>query len=494
MKRANDILLGLLLVVGLTGWFLLSTALADEVPDAWLVATAAIAALALSAAVGWPSRTDLANLSAPDTVLTAAAGVLALVVAPALVLANRFTDAPPGSEVIFFTTAVWGAVALLVALASAPDRPRLAQASYALAGVIGAATLVANWERPSSFSPFVRYPGSHAAFIVAGLAWMAATLVIVKQSRRTPEPTLLIASGSGALVGLVWALATAPSPAGIGSSLALLVGATGCAAVSFIAWTRVADGDFSAPAGLWFLVPVAATVFGVLEQFIGPRGPDPVVWAGASAGIALCLVGAFGVATSSRRSTGPATEMRASMSSSDTGERARSSRLALSSAVLAGVSLAVALISLALPTLAATVRGTNDGAAYVARWNLLGYETAAGWLAVVAAALLLTAAVDVVRGGWRRGPVTQGVIGAALVACYPLVVSTPLRTWNRWVPVAIQTEYGTEYASLQFSVEHHPARVVALALAVVAAVVLLIGAATARSSAAQELGSSGETQ
>ena len=477
MKRANDILLGALLVIGLAGWFLLSTVLADEVPDAWLVATAALGACALSAASGWPRREDFAAVSAPDVVLTAVAGVLALVVAPALVLANRFTDAPPGSEVLFFTTAVWGALALLVALASAADRPRLAQASYALAGVVGAATLVANWERPSSFSPFVRYPSSHAAFIVAGLAWMVATLVIVRQSRRAPEATLLMASGAGALAGLVWALATAPSIAGLTDSVVLLLAAAACAAVTFVAWVRLAGSDFSAPAGLWFLAPVVVAGFGVFEQVVNPRGPDPVVWAGASVGIALCVVGAFGVAASSRR--GAARDAaRAGMSAGGSirASQAPTRRFALASAALAGTSLAAALISLALPALGATVRGTNDGAAYVARWNLLGYETAVGWLAVVAAALLLTAAVDVVRDGWRRGPMMQGVIGAALVACYPLVVSTPLRTWNRWVPVAIQSEYGTEYASLQFSVVHQPVRVAALVLTVAAAAVLLVGA------------------
>ena len=45
-------------------------------------------------------------------------------------------------------------------------------------GLFGAAAVLANWERPSSFSPFVRYPTEDVAMLVAGAAWAAFSVLV----------------------------------------------------------------------------------------------------------------------------------------------------------------------------------------------------------------------------------------------------------------------------------------------------------------------------
>jgi hypothetical protein len=138
------------------------------------------------------------------------------------------------------------------------------------------------------------------------------------------------------------------------------------------------------------------------------------------------------------------------------------------------------VVALALPSFQASVEGTRStGEAYAVTWALLGYESAAGWLPAVAGALLLSA-VATLRRRRRAQNVLVALSSLVALAAYPLLASTPLRTWNRWVPVEIQSEYGTEYAMIAFEAVHDAVRVAAVALGVLAAVLMLAAAYAAR--------------
>ena len=480
MKRWSHIALAALFVAGASGWFLLSTVLLDELPDALLILGVALASLLLVLAMGLPSRQDLSALRPPSVGYAALAGVLMLVVAPGIVLANRFTDAPPGSETLFLTTAGWVLPALIAAALVPRQRPTARQVAFLATGVLGVATILANWERPSSFSPFIRYPSQDVAFLVAGVAWAAGAVLLLRGRSAKERRALTTISALVAVVAAALYLVISggvPDLALLSPRLGVWLAASVSYAAFFIAWALLSQtAGIPAAASLWLLPAVVITGFGAFEQVFSPRGPDPVVGTGAFAGIALAILGCLGTWLSARADEAqpPATTR---------------PKVAVLAVVLSAASLAVAVIALGLPAIRATVNGSlTSGQAYSAQWNLLGYETAGGWAAVVAGGLLLSLSLHALsnRRLWR----VLGAVGAGVIAlaAYWFVASTPLHTWTRWVPVEIQSEYGTEYTLLQFAVVHQPVRIAALALGAAAAVALLVSAFTAlRSSQGEDV-------
>lgn len=478
MKRRNHIALAGLLVLGASGWFLLSTVLLDELPDEVLVLAAALASLATLAALGVPSRADLKRLGGAQLAWSALAGVLMLAVSPLVILANRFTDAPPGSETLFLTTSAWAGLALLASAFLPRGRANLRQVAFVCAGVVGGAALLANWERPSSFSPFVRYPSQDLAFLAAGAIWLAGGLILIRsKSQHDTHPAQVVAAAAGAgaafialaLSGKLATISQIPSYAGV------LLAASVLSSAVFVGWLVLAGRvGVAATSALWLLPPVAITGFGVFEQAFSPRGPDPVIWPGALAGITLAVLGALGAWLS--RDAGSPAPARA----------AARSKTGLAAAFLSVAAFGTAAVALGLPAIEASVKGSlTSGQAYSAQWNLLGFETAGGWAAVVAGVLLISSALDALSTRRPGRILASATVCAVVLGAYYYLASTPLHTWTRWVPVEIQSEYGTEYTLLQFATVHNPMRLAALALGAAAVVALCVNAVAVRRSQEQ---------
>jgi hypothetical protein len=119
------------------------------------------------------------------------------------------------------------------------------------------------------------------------------------------------------------------------------------------------------------------------------------------------------------------------------------------------------------------------GEGFSATWTQLGFESAVGWLAVMAA-LALLGGIYAYREG-RSAPAWGSATFAALVAsgAAPFLLDTTMHTWNRWVPASVQQTYGTEYARFTVSAIVEPVRVAAFALVVVSAAILLVAAVAA---------------
>jgi drug/metabolite transporter (DMT)-like permease len=481
MSKTNQLILAAVFVVAVAAWFILSTVLMDEVSDGTLVALMAVGAFVFTAAADVPSVARLRSLDRSTLLTSALGGALVACAAPAIVLANRFTDAPPGTETLFFTTAAWGVLGVAGALIVRWKRPSAQQMAFALIGLLGVAALVANWERPSSFSPLVRYWRWELGFLLAGLCWVGGSLLLQRLLSGTrSDGVLFVAASSGALLAFVYAVYEAGSGGFTGLSyvwagaFALMV----AFGMLFVAWTRLIPAvGVGRVSGLWFLPAVLITTVTVYEQAVSPRGPDPVIWAGALGGMALAGLGAagvwFAVRTAQKDGVPETTRL-----------PARITAVSSALAVLAGA------ISLVLPAFAVSVAGTlADGQAYAATWELLGFESAGGWIPLLAGALLFTASLGVLAesGSASRVTALAAVAGAIALGSYWFVADTPLHTWNRWIPVEIQSEYGTEYALIEFATIHDPVRLAALAFAAAAAVALLIVVYTGRA----ERGSAG---
>lgn len=449
-----------ILVAGaaLAGWFLVITTVMDQIPDAALVAGTTLVALVFAAAFhGVPKFDPMKRRLLVQAVL---GGAMALGAAPLLALWQRASDAPSGSETLLFTTTAWGVLGALGALASRKDSARWVRGAGALFALAGTAALLANWERPSSFSPMVKFPAAETTMLVAGVLFVAGSWVLAHVLRESPARQVVVPALAGALlvalVGLSFGGPGRPEVWRVIWPQAVLLGAIEAAIA--ITWTRLvaSRGVPSASAAL-FIPPLAITCLSIAEKATGQYGPDPVLWPAALTGVALAAIGAAAVWWTPR----PAGD------GCPTGRSVRVTGLATT-----GVAVAVALASLATPAFRAMSEGVlADNTVYKVSWTMSGAESAAGWLPLVAALLLLAM--------WLEGPARasrQGVLalGAAFaLVAYPLLAATPLRTWTTWIPAEVQQAYGTEYARMVTVPVHDAVRVAAIGLCALACVVAL---------------------
>ncbi|MDY0088503.1 MAG: hypothetical protein RBS78_08155 [Coriobacteriia bacterium] len=447
----------LLLAAASAAHFVFETAVAPSVEDRGLVLAVALAStLLLLVAGGWPRLTDLRSLGIRHAAYALLAGMLGLAVAPALVTANRYSDAPAGAVVAFWTLAAWG---LLLVAVSAWKARRSLRVAGALVSLVGCMGILGSWERPSSFSLLVRFPREEIAFMIAGVAWAAFAFVTGSLAREHGARAVYALAGAGGLVGaLAWGItATGWDLAALLPPASVLPAAltAGIMAVTTAHLVRKAGAHL--PGAAMLAGPALITTLLVVEEATGTFGPRPVILTEAWWGAAVAIAGIAVVLTGSRL---PA------------GQPPPHSVLSVVGTGLAIGSAGVALCALALPGVAVVVRGTTAaGATFTADFTLSAFRTVGGWLALAACALALAA--------WRElpGRVTAAVALAAGVivsAAHRTLAFTPLHTWMPWIPAEVQHDYGTEYASIVFSEVSTTAQVVGIIGACLALGALLV--------------------
>ncbi|HEY3316836.1 MAG TPA: hypothetical protein VGK50_00215 [Coriobacteriia bacterium] len=438
--RLRQLLWGFVLVLALSAGFVVQTALVSRLPAALAASVAVVpAALALMLVSSRLPKTPA--LDRRDTLIAAGIG-LAVWLVPFLVAAGRKSDTPPGSEVLFLTTAVWGLLLVLGGLASARPSPSAARVAGALLGVTGAVGILANWERPSSFSPFVRYQTEELVMLLAGAVWVAAVTALAGLVRRHgPIASLRAVALPAGAAGVIGALLLAPSRLALlaPSRLALLatpgVGlfallAAMAAFASLLAWARLLkDVPTYRIAAAYFLPPVVLTAFSAVERATVAYGPNPVVWPPALAGMAV--VAAAAVVTALPDETGVRTPA--------------PDRTTLVARGLAILALGLAAAGLASTDLVVSVKGSlTSGAAFSATFGMSGFETAGGWLA--ACCSLFVASWAWGRRPSRRIAITWLAALAVAAAAWIPVHTTVTHAWTAWIPAEVQQDFGTEYA------------------------------------------------
>jgi hypothetical protein len=423
-------------VVGVSATYLLTTVIMDALPDAVTVAGAALVAALVTALVTRPSPRRVA--AAPRNAVWAAiaGGIACWWAAPLLTLAQRSSDAPSGSETLFFMTSVVGAACMAAGFVwFRVPRHSLVIPAAAVAGLAAAAGLLASWERPSSFSPFVRFPVQEAWMCVAAVLFAAGALSLAWAARRLGSCDAgAIALSAAAAAGVVAAIPSYTTLAGTSAEAWTGLFYLGLALALWSAsWVRVVERSGMLSAGSCLLLgPIALTLLAGVERLVAVYGASPVDWPAAVA--CAVVLGLAVAAVWSAESPGHVSPMRAT------------SRI---TALLAASLVAAAVASLFTPALQATVTG-HVADRFSASWVQPGYLSGSGWLAFSAAITAAAVAVAASTGRARRTWAVASVLAVACsVAVWPLAATT-LRTQNGWIPAAVQQAYGTEYA--QFSV------------------------------------------
>lgn len=460
----NPPLCAAMIVAGSAVWFVVSTLLIGEVSDSVIMAGSLVVAVAfISGFVGTavPARVKAAGRR--EVVLAGAAGVLAWYLAPLVILSQRATDAPSGTETLFFTTAGIVLASVLVSMIFWGERTTFTQTAATVLVVLGSAVLLANWERPSSFSPFLKFPVEEAIILLA-CGVFALGLVGGRRSAGLLglRTSLWIGIASAAAVALVLALPdTTAAIAAYGRTWPQLILAGVALSTLATGLVGFANGRGVVRATAWVAVtPIALTALTVVERLTGAFGPTPIVWAGAAGGSVLVILGLLVLQTAYR---------------ADALTSVRRGPASIATIVLGGVATAVSVAALFLPAFNASVVGTTEaGASFVAGWTFAGAEAAVGWLPLAASLLALATAFEAGRRVSVRAALIAAVSALAAAVVYPLVVSTPLHTWTRWIPAEIQQAYGTEYARLTLKVAPHLVRYAAVAFSAVASVFLIV--------------------
>jgi hypothetical protein len=411
----------------------MTVALAGRLPAPALAAGQAIGALAIAVIIAGRPLAAVRALDPRSRALACASG-LALVLGPVAVLSSaRMSDAPAGSVVVFWMAGGWALIAALFGATIAFRAGGRVRAAMAAAGglvvLAGVAGVVANWERPSSFSPLVRFPVQEVAILAGGALLIAGALALIRVAgERGLDGSLVLATATAAVAGSAWwavgGLSTGWSA--LAEQPVQVVLAAVAWGVVCVALPRVLRSNGPERSGaLLGAAPLLLSALIWVEQLVGVAGPQPMIVPGVVAG--GVTLGAGFMALWAARGGRPAEGSRR--------------RIIVAFAL---VPLVLAAEALTLSAVLAQVRASGPAGAFVGSWTLLGWESVAGVTAFALAALLCALAL-------ADRPVWPALLGLAGCAVWPLALSTPMHVLTAWLPIGIEQYYGTEYASIDFT-------------------------------------------
>lgn len=359
-------------------------------------------------------------------------GLLSFFTPVAIIAAVRLSDAPAGSVVVFWAAGGWAALAALLAAWAAWRSARRHRAflagAAAAACIAGASSVLANWERPSSFSPLIRFPGQEMAILFAGIPLIAGVLLLISAAKRAGAPGVnLIAASAGFVAALLWVVLSGPVEAFRAlTELPVQVTLAGLAwgAVSTLLPRVVADRGISAAGAAFVIAPALLSALTWVEQLVGVAGPQPFIIPGVIAGSLIA-----------------ATAMMALLRI----PFAESATLPLWLRAVACIPLLASVVALSLPTVTAHADvNSPPTAVFKGSWVLLGLESVAAWSAV-ALSLLFAAAL------FTRRQRLLPLVGAAASVAWFVLLDVPTHVLNDWLSPAVQSYYGTEYGRISFT-------------------------------------------
>jgi hypothetical protein len=411
----------------------MTVALTGRLHGAALAAAQALGALALAAIAAGRPIAAVRAMDARSRALACAGGLAGILGPVAVVAALRMSDAPAGSVVVFWMAGGWAAIAAVAAAGVAVRSKTRARGPLALAGgfvaFAGVAGIVANWERPSSFSPLVRFPAQELAILAAGALMLGGAFAVLRAARgRRVDGALVCAAAAASAAGLVWWGVT-----GVSSGFASLAEQPVQVVVAALSWGAVclalprvlrAEG----PARVGALIAPAPLLLSALiwlEQAVGAAGPQPMIVTGVAAGCVTLAAGSLVLWSSAQAAPEAATRRRLRVAASC-------------------VPLALAGVALAFPAIIAHANVSGSAGSFVGSWTLLGWESVAGVTAMALASLLAALALT-------RERLWAALAALAAYAAWPWSLATPMHVLSGFLPPGVEQYYGTEYGSIDFT-------------------------------------------
>lgn len=402
--------------------------------------------------------------------ITIGAGGAALALFLLLQVLFRYSIIPSGSDVAFIT----GLTPLFVLPISAfwlKDKVSGRQVIGTAIAILGMAAVVGNWERPSSFAPFARFPLEELALLGSAVAF--AGVVSVGRKLRDINPATLsfyllgYASALLAVYALIsGSLMNLPSieMSSFVSVVLLGVLGTGVALLAMLAVSREIESH--RVSAIITLTPVLLTLY----LFVDRKASGlPIELNAVIAGSIITIAGVVLAMSKETVTTSKAADL--------------SRSIAQVAMLLGAVGAVLAVVSLFSPVRESFVKGVLDsGKPYKAAWATGGYETIGPYLLLGIALLTALACLKFVAGNIsKRALFSTALATTVLTVASWIPAGTPFVAWYSWMPPEIQHAFGTEFVFLREITLTNLPFVLSAAFAVLASLLSAISALKLRS-------------
>ncbi|PKQ29998.1 MAG: hypothetical protein CVT60_02360, partial [Actinobacteria bacterium HGW-Actinobacteria-10] len=344
------------------GRFVFETSTIGHLDERAVVGACAIASGLLVGLVYVPSAARRAPSAQESTrsnlfvayVLPAAAAMLATAGAPLIVFANRYSDAPKGSVVLFWTVVIAGIALWLIGAFERRHQALLAPG--AVLAMTGAMGVLANWERPSSFSLLSRYATEQLLMGAASVIWALSIYFIVRRVRTDGWARIAAPFTVGSILAGITLVLLSADPGDVFVTTTLLAAA--CAAlVAFLTLTLATSNGLPTAASALVFSPVLVSSITFIESALGMRGPRPLLATEVLAASLVCVTGALIVLRS-------AEERRSVRFPDAAGSSPPSNAPVRFARWLATGSLLLTAAALATPGVAVRVRGVREAGSF----------------------------------------------------------------------------------------------------------------------------------
>lgn len=275
---------------------LLTTVTLNYVPKYTLLATIFIPAAIMAILFFLFDKKKIPKVNKSDWIKIVLAALVGVTLAQYFIVARRFTDAPPGTDVIFILN-LSPLFMLFLAGMFYFEELNFPKVIGMITSTLGMVVILANWELPSTFSPFVRYFQEEKFLLAAAFCWAVFSILIKDLVKRVDTSFLaacLLTIGSIPLAIL------ALSIDGIGSFSAISVSSFNIIAtlslvgslIGYLVWIDTLKATAISKAGVTMTTsPLLITLLIAVERRITPMGISPLQTFPISFGFLLIILG-----------------------------------------------------------------------------------------------------------------------------------------------------------------------------------------------------------
>lgn len=243
-------------------------------PTTFVLVRFAIASLFMLAIFGRRPIQFLKKASRLDIFLIFLAAISGVVLTYLLQVIRRYSNAPPGSDIVFLQNVAPIFIFILV-VAFRMEKLTLGKVAAMAAAVLGMIIIVANWEKPSSFSPFSRFSFEEGLILLSAISFAIFAFAGKKVVERYP-PSAVAAVTVWLGTLLLFPLANRIDGFGAvlkisfqGWLIALILGILSSALSILLFYDALARVEATKVGSALFLTPIIITLLVKLERVFG---------------------------------------------------------------------------------------------------------------------------------------------------------------------------------------------------------------------------------
>jgi drug/metabolite transporter (DMT)-like permease len=357
-----------------------------------------------------------------------------------LQLAERSSFAPSGSDIVFLLTTAT-LFALLLSFLFKKEEITLGKSAGCITSLLGVVALVANWEYPSSFAPFVLFPDAEFTVLLSSVAlglFMLISHRLLKAYPSTVLTTLVLWVATIVMFAIVIFTGNLSHlqevPLG-GWQTFLTVGIIGIFLPTLFLNDLLKSVGIAKSSSAFLLLPVIVTSMIGIEKALGLALMEtPFKWGMVAA---ASIIIAIGVAATWVRPSTANSKIQGSMG-----------YFLMSVALTASILSAIALF---FPYKFSSINGTLDsGQPYHSTWYTYAHSSVGGFISIVLPLVCVVVALQLLRNRYSlQRALIWSFYCVIVMGAVSLVGQTELVNWDLSIPAEIQHALGTPYVTLK---------------------------------------------